>query len=78
MNRCSTLLSRSSPSLETLQSLVDVSLMELCHVAVHLWIVIPYVSFCTPVWDSAEPKRRREVVGTLELNTEDRPIERDM
>lgn len=63
---------RSSPSLETLQCLVDVSLMELCHVAVHLWIVVPDVPLRAPVRDSAKPERRREVIGTLELNTEDR------
>lgn len=60
-----------SPGLETLQSLVDVSLMELCHVGVHFWIVVPNVSLRAPVWDGAEPKRRREVVGTLELNVGD-------
>ena len=60
-----------SPGLKTLQSLVDVSLMELCHVGVHFWIVVPDVSLCTPVWDRAKPKWRREVIGTLELNTEE-------
>lgn len=50
--------------------------MELCHVGVHFWIVVPDVSLGTPVWDGAEPKRRREVVGTLELNTEKGAVER--
>lgn len=45
--------------------------MELGHVRVHLWIVVPDVSLRAPVWDGAEPKWRREVVGTLELNVED-------
>lgn len=58
-----------SPSFETLQGFVDIPLMELCHVGVHFWIVVPDVSLCAPVWDGAEAERRREVVGALELNT---------
>ncbi len=66
-----TLLCIFSPGLETLQSFVDISLMELCHVGVHFWIVVPDVSLCASIWDGAEPKGRWEVVGTLELNVEE-------
>lgn len=59
-----------SPGLQTLQSLVDVSLVELCHVGVHFRIVVPNVSLGAPVWDGAKPKRRREVVRALELHGE--------
>lgn len=45
-----------SPSFETLQGFVDIPLMELCHVRVHFWIVVPDVSLCAPIWDSAEPE----------------------
>lgn len=45
-----------SPSFETLQGFVDVPLMELCHVGVHFWIVVPDVSLCAPIWDGAEPE----------------------
>lgn len=55
------------PGLETLQGLGDVSLMELGHVGVHLWIVVPDVPLGAPVGDGPETKRRREVVGALEL-----------
>lgn len=55
------------PGLETLQGLGDVSLMELGHVGVHLWIVVPDVPLGAPVGDGAKTKRRREVVGALEL-----------
>lgn len=59
--------SRSLPSLQTLQSFIDIPLMELGHVGVHFWIVVPDVSLGTPVRHRAKPERRREVIGTLEL-----------
>lgn len=62
VNQCS-----ASPSLETLQSLVDVSLVELCHVGVHFRIVVSNVPLCAAVRDGPEAERRREVVRTLEL-----------
>lgn len=64
----------SLPGLETLQSLVDISLMKLGHVGVHLRIVVPDVPLGAPVGDSAETKRRGEVVGALELNVEERGL----
>lgn len=66
-----------SPGFEALQSLVDISLMELGHVGVHFWIVVSDVSLCAPVWDGAKPKRRREVVGALELNVEEKSMGRE-
>lgn len=62
-------MSRSLPGLQTLQSFVDVPLMERGHVGVHLWIVVPDVSLRAPVRDRAKPERRREFIGTLELIT---------
>lgn len=45
--------------------------MELCHVGVHFWIVVPDVSLCAPIWDGAKTKWRWKVVGALELNAEE-------
>lgn len=49
---------RASPSFETLQGFIDVPLVELGHVGVHFWIVVPDVSLCAPVGDGAEAERR--------------------
>lgn len=51
--------------------------MELGHVGVHFWIVVPDVSLGAPVWDGAKPKRRREVVGALELNVREKSMRRE-
>lgn len=62
------------PSLEALQGLIDIPLVKLSHVGVHLRVVVPDVSLGAPIGDSAETKRRREVVGALELSMEKRGL----
>ena len=57
----------SSPCLQALQGVVDIALVELHHVAVHLWVVVPDVPLCAAVRDRPEAERRGEVVGPLEL-----------
>lgn len=57
------------PTLQALQSLVHILLVELHHVAVHLFVVVPDIPLGAAIGHCAEAERRGKVVGPLELKT---------
>lgn len=61
------ILPSSSPSLQTVQRFIYILLVETGHVGMHVPVVVADVALCTPIGHRAEPERRREFVGLLEL-----------
>lgn len=64
---CALPLLGSSPGLQAVQRLVHVLLVEAGHVRVHVPVVVADVALGAAVGHRAEPERRRELVGLLEL-----------
>lgn len=61
-----------SPGLQAMKGLVHIFLVEAGHVAVHLLVVVPYVSLRASVRNRAKAERRREVIGMLKLRERNR------
>lgn len=57
-----------------MEGLVYVFLVEAGHIAVHLLVVIPYVSLGAAIGHSTEPERRGKVIRMLKLDKREKNI----
>lgn len=55
------------PSFQADQGIFNSFLIVLCHVKVHIWVVVSDIPLCTPIWDRSKSKRRWIIIWPLKL-----------